>query len=214
MKKKVKKAAAKKPRINIANMITLSRMALAPVIAATFFLDRAGMPLFYARIITIALIIIAELTDAFDGYAARKFGQVSDMGKILDPFADSFYRFTIFATFMATGYFPLWILLVFFYRDSIVSTLRILSGLSGVALAARMSGKIKAWVQAVGTFAVLALDLMRFNPFVNFDRMFGTAIPYQPIMFWVFAVVAAYTLYSGIDYLAGSYKLWGRLIKS
>jgi cardiolipin synthase len=188
-------------RFPLANMLTLTRVLLAPIVAGSFFLDRVGVPLFAARLVTVGLVMLCELSDAFDGFAARRFNQVSDIGKILDPFADSFYRFTIFASFMAVGYMPLGMLLIFFYRDSIVSMLRIVSGLGGIAMSARISGKLKAVVQATGMFAVFAVDLVRYNPFMP---SLAEALPWNAIIFWIFAAVAAYTLYSAIDYTLGS----------
>lgn len=187
----------------IPNAITLTRVALAPVIAFTFFLT---IDTFNARLLALILMIIAELTDLFDGIAARKLGVVSDVGKILDPFSDSLYRFTIFASFMAIGYMPLWMLLIFFYRDSLASMLRILSALKGTAMSARMSGKIKAFVQAFAMFAVMLTDLIRFNPFVKITK----EIDYEQIIFISLLIAAIYTLYSGVDYLIGSYKIWGK----
>ncbi|MEK6796465.1 MAG: CDP-alcohol phosphatidyltransferase family protein [Spirochaetota bacterium] len=205
-----KKRPAKRFSLNYANIITLSRVVLAPIIAGSFFLDAFGWPIFTARIVSLVLIVIAELTDMFDGMAARAMKSVSDTGKVFDPFADSFYRFSIFAAFTALGYLPLWMLLVFFYRDSLVSVVRTLSGLKGTAMAARISGKVKAVVQAAGTFIVILVDLVRYNPFGNIADQARTFIPYESIIFWTFALITVYTAYSAVDYLAGSYKVWGK----
>lgn len=207
---KKKRTPPKKKGLNYANIITLSRVVLAPVIAGSFFLDALGWPVFTARLVSLALIIIAELTDMFDGMAARKFNIVSDTGKVFDPFADSFYRFSIFAAFAALGYLPLWMLLVFFYRDSLVSVVRVLSGLRGTAMAARMSGKVKAVIQAAGTFIVIAVDLVRYNPFGNVADRLRAYIPYESVIFWTLLAVTVYTAYSAVDYLAGSRNTWGK----
>lgn len=206
-------------RRHIPNAITLLRVGFAPIIVFSFFLGTNTISLadgttlssglgilspFTARIITLALIIFAELTDAFDGFAARKMNLVSEVGKVLDPFADSIYRLTIFTTFVALRYIPFWMLLIFIYRDSLASFVRILSARKGTMMAARISGKIKAIVQATGMFVVLAVDLVRFNPF----HPIAPTPLFHSIMFYTFLAVAAYTFYSGIDYLVGSYTLW------
>lgn len=193
----------------IPNAVTLSRAALAPLIAYLIItgsehIASGSEDAFALRVAALIIMIIAELTDALDGFLARKLEVVSSVGKVLDPFADSLYRFTVFAAFFASGYMPIWTLLVFFYRDSLASFLRILSALKGTAMAARMSGKVKAVVQATAVFLVMAMDLLRINPWENPD------LPYDRVIFISFIAAAGYTFYSGIDYLIGSYKFLGK----
>lgn len=197
--------------------LSLSRIFVAPIIALLLFagknvvlLPNGGeyvtglgcIPTFYARIIAIIVMICAELTDALDGYFARKYNVVSDMGKVLDPFADSVYRFSLFASFALMGYLPLWALLAFFYRDSLSSFMRILSALKGVAMGARISGKLKTLFNGIVCFGALALDLLRYNPIVRID------IPYQTIISSAFSLAAIFALISGVDYFIASRPLW------
>src|SRR5205085_953924 len=98
--------------------------------------------------VLLALVIVAELTDLFDGMAARRRNQVTELGKILDPMADSIFRLSVFLAFtQGIVALPLWLVLLFFYRDSIISMLRTICALRGFTLAARFSGKVKAVVQ-------------------------------------------------------------------
>jgi CDP-diacylglycerol--glycerol-3-phosphate 3-phosphatidyltransferase len=128
----------------MANFVTLLRIFFA--IPACILLFH-GTPL--AIVGAIVLLNYVELSDAIDGHVARLYGEVSDIGKLLDPLVDTLTRFTIFAAFMAMGIMPLWMLLIFFYRDMIVSYIRSMAAMKKVAMGARFSGKVKALFQGI-----------------------------------------------------------------
>lgn len=145
--------------------------------------------------ILLSLIILAEFTDVLDGYVARKLNQVTDLGKILDPMADSIYRISIFLSFtLPPVSIPIWVIFILLYRDLAISTLRTICAFKGLILAARMSGKIKAVVQGVSVVCILI--------FMIYESM-GT-LTMSDVSFYssIVAIVAAlYTLYSGVDYI-------------
>lgn len=145
--------------------------------------------------ILLFLLGVSELSDAFDGYIARKYNQVTDLGKILDPMADSIYRISVFLTFtLEPVRLPMLIIFVFLYRDSVVSTLRTICALKGFALAARRSGKIKAVIQAVAAFIVILLMIPWSLGYLPTQKLhqFST---------WVVGFAAVYSLFSGLDYI-------------
>ena len=133
-----------------ANWLTAARIFMSPFFVLIFVQE--GL---WARIAALLLIIASELTDAFDGALARKRGEVTDFGKLLDPLADSISRITVFVAFMWSGLIPWWMLLVFIYRDSTVATMRTICAYRGEVVAARVSGKIKAIVQATAIITIL-----------------------------------------------------------
>lgn len=143
----------------------------------------------------ILLMAVSELSDAFDGYLARKTNQVTDLGKILDPMADSISRISVFLTFtQGVVGLPLALVFIFIYRDSVISTLRTICALRGFALAARKSGKIKAVLQGIAAFFILFL-------MVPYSLNQISAETVHRLSMWVVSGVAAYTLYSGVDYI-------------
>lgn len=145
--------------------------------------------------ILLFLFGVSELSDAFDGYVARRYNQVTDLGKILDPMADSIYRISVFLTFTRPPVnLPLLLVFVFLYRDSVISTLRTICALRGFALAARASGKIKAIIQAGSAFLILLL-------LIPFSMGFISQSTLHTIAFAVTGVAALYALYSGVEYL-------------
>jgi CDP-diacylglycerol--glycerol-3-phosphate 3-phosphatidyltransferase len=145
--------------------------------------------------ILLFLLGVSELSDAFDGYIARKYNQVTDLGKILDPMADSISRISVFLTFTLDPIrLPMLLIFVFLYRDSVVSTLRTICALKGIALAARLSGKIKAVVQAISAFFILAMLIPHSLGYLSTETLHSVST-------WIVALAAIYTLFSGYDYI-------------
>lgn len=145
--------------MGIATVLTLLRILMGPLFLLVYvYYDAWGVPLKWMPYCLLALMTISELSDAFDGFFARRRNQVTDLGKVLDPMADSIFRISVFLTFTkgAVG-LPLLLIFVFIYRDMVISTLRTVCALRGVALAARLSGKIKAVIQAVTGFFIIIL---------------------------------------------------------
>jgi CDP-diacylglycerol--glycerol-3-phosphate 3-phosphatidyltransferase len=160
-----------KDLVNVPNILSVSRMVLT--IPAVFLLLDGG-PL--ALLLAIVLLNYLELTDATDGYIARARNQVTDVGKLLDPMFDSLCRFTVFATLLTMEILPLWMLLIFFYRDVSVSYYRAFSAQRNVTMAARISGKVKAVVQGIG---VLLVCIIMFSQQLQQDpQPFSDAVYY------------------------------------
>jgi CDP-diacylglycerol--glycerol-3-phosphate 3-phosphatidyltransferase len=141
------------------------------------------------------LLIICECSDVFDGMLARKRNQVSDLGKVLDPMADSVTHISLFLTF-TQGFvqLPLMLVLVFLYRDFFVTTLRTLCALRGVALAARFSGKMKTILQAGVALLIVALMI----PYAH--GVISLAV-FQQISLFAIWIAAFYTALSIGDYI-------------
>lgn len=193
--------------MSIANYLTFSRILIAPIFLL-FYLehDALGISNVVLPYVLLALLGISELSDAFDGYLARKYNQVTDLGKVLDPMADSIARISVFLTFtLEPVKLPMILVFVFLYRDSVVSTLRTICALKGFALAARTSGKIKAVVQAVAAFIVLLLMIPHSLGYLSTEELHdaGTLIV---------SLAAIYTLYSGIEYINSNWPLIAKFL--
>ena len=179
-----------RPTMNISNLMTISRLVLSPVFIAVFLSH--GL---WAKIAALAIVSINELTDLFDGIIARRRGETTDFGKIVDPLADSVSRFTIFLCFLYAGYAPVWMIAFLFYRDIVVSYLRTLAGVHGTVLAARRSGKFKAMAQGPSIVVILILDVYREV----------TPLPwFHTFTFYLIGFVTIVTIISGIDYVIGN----------
>lgn len=175
--------------LNWPNTLSLLRACLGvPVIA---FVTYGGAEAWIAAIVIMGL---AEITDALDGILARRSGRVTDIGKVIDPMADSLYRALVFLSFLAVGWMSVWLVAVIFARDIVVAYVRTLSQQLGVTMAARASGKFKAAVQAFAQFSTLVL-------YAAAD--WGFDIPAMEISTTLLIIAAIFTAYSGVDYVRG-----------
>lgn len=157
--------------------------------------DLLGIPFALLPYLLLFLLCVSELSDAFDGYFARKLHQVTDLGKLLDPMADSIYRISVFLTFTQPPVrLPLLLVFVFLYRDSVISTLRTICALRGFALAARTAGKIKAVLQATAVISI-ALLLIPYSLGVLSEMLL------RVISISIVSLSAIYALFSGAEYI-------------
>ncbi len=187
--------------MSIALILTLSRILLGPVFLVVYLYSQDfGISVALLPYILLALAGISELSDAFDGALARKQNKVTDLGKLLDPMADSIFRLSVLLAFTQGAIqLPLLLVCIFFYRDTIISTLRTLCALRGIALAARLSGKIKAVIQATVVFFILILMV---------PYSLGCLDPqlFRAMSFYSVLIAALYTLYSGAEYIFANRK--------
>ena len=187
---------------NPALILTASRLFFAPGFAYFFLaavrghLASPNLPWLFAAI---AAVMLIELSDAFDGFVARARNEVTALGKIFDPICDSLSRLTIFLCFVLVGIMPLWLFLIFMYRDGILNLIRIMNAANGTVLAAKKSGKLKAIIQALGTFLVL-MALLSPPLHWGIPQYFAG----RHIGFWIMLIPAAITFLSMFDYLIPS----------
>jgi CDP-diacylglycerol--glycerol-3-phosphate 3-phosphatidyltransferase len=194
--------------MSIAHYFTLLRVIIGPIFLFVYLqYEMLHISLVTLPYILLILLGISEFTDACDGYLARRYNQVTDLGKILDPMADSIYRISVFLTFTLPPInLPMILIFIFLYRDSAISTLRTICALKGFALAARPSGKLKAAIQALAACVVILLLI----PY-SLGRLFPDALHF--ISTSIVSVAAIYTLFSGIDYIYANRHYIIKLLK-
>ena len=182
--------------MGLALFLTLIRIFLSPFFILVYlFYQPLGLSLPVMSLILVGLFILCELSDIFDGIVARKFDQVTDLGKVLDPMSDSLVRVTMLLGFtQGIVKLPLMLVLIFLFRDVMISTLRTLCALRGTALAARMTGKLKAVIQAVAIGGIISMLVLYSQGWIYIDTVQSTS-------FYLVLVAAVYTLFSGLEYL-------------
>ena len=191
--------------MNLPNYLTLFRLFISPIFLLIYVLGPdIGLTASSIPFCLLFLLFISELTDAFDGYLARKYNQVTDFGKLMDPLADSVARLTEFLCFTQPPVnVPLWLIFMFFYRDSVISTLRTICALRGYALAARTSGKVKAVLQATAVFVVILLMIPHSKGLISDGEL-------TYISTWIVGIVAFYSISSVVDYIYANRHYLGR----
>ena len=172
-----------------ASKITLLRVVLIPIYLVFMYLSQGSFGLWMA--IAMAVFIIASLTDFVDGHIARKYNQVSDFGKFLDPLADKLLVIAAMAMFCEWGKFPAWAIMIVLTREFAVTGLRLVAVGKGTVIAAGWSGKVKT----ASTIICLCIWM---------------AFPTSQMIGWIAtAVIIATTVYSGVEYFMQNRKcLW------
>ena len=131
--------------MTLASKITLVRVLLIPAYLATMYLSggQAGLWMY----ISLAIFIVASLTDYVDGYIARTYNQVTDFGKFLDPLADKLLTIAAMAMFCEWAVFPAWALMLVLTREFAVSGLRMVAGPKGKVIAAGKGESLRPHLQ-------------------------------------------------------------------
>jgi CDP-diacylglycerol---glycerol-3-phosphate 3-phosphatidyltransferase len=182
--------------VNLPNKITISRICLIPlflvIILAPFSWGewRTGtVSIPVTHLVGAFIFIVASTTDWIDGYYARKYNMVTNLGKFLDPLADKLLVSAALIALVELGLAPAWAAIVIISREFAVTGLRLVLAGGGEVVAANMLGKIKTWAQIVAISALLLHNL----PFELIS------FPFATIALWV-AVI--FTIVSGWDYFA------------
>ncbi len=168
--------------MNTANKLTLLRVLMIPAFMVLL--------LFGLRWTSLAVFILASLTDLLDGYIARHYDQVSDFGKFLDPLADKLLVLSAMLIFVEWGRMPSWALMVVLTREFAVSGLRMVAASAGKVLAAGWSGKVKTAATMVGLCLMIAFSC-------------------QELDWGVTAVIVGTTVWSGCEYFVKNWRCLG-----
>lgn len=175
------RSGAEVPVLNIANVLTVLRIALVPVFVVLFFVAGAQEP--WWRVGAFVVFAVAMATDYVDGYLARRLGLVTDFGKIADPIADKALMAAAMISLSLVGELFWWVTAVILVREVGITLWR-LFGVDHVVAAGR-GGKLKTVTQTVG-LGMLILPLPHWV---------------WPVEWVVVGVAVVLTVYTGIDYL-------------
>lgn len=174
-----------------ASKITLVRVAFIPLYMILMYLS-GGTPGLYMWL-ALGVFILASVTDYIDGYIARKYNQVTDFGKFLDPLADKLLTIAAMVMFCQWDVFPAWALMIVLTREFGVTGLRLVAVGKGTVIAAGKSGKFKTASSMIGLCVLMAF-------------------PTLPVLAWiVVAVIVLTTVYSGAEYFIQNWNcLWDK----
>lgn len=139
--------------MTLPNKLTVTRIMFSPVFFLIFILSNQTSGLISKVLLIAAWCIFAygEISDVLDGYIARKYSLVSDLGKIMDPFADVVSRLTYFLCFVIIGIMPVFAFYIILLRELIVTFIRMVLIKSGTAMAASIWGKVKAVIYFISS---------------------------------------------------------------
>ncbi|KZZ82778.1 MULTISPECIES: CDP-diacylglycerol--glycerol-3-phosphate 3-phosphatidyltransferase [Bacillaceae] len=182
--------------MNLPNKITVSRILLIPVFMFIMLypfdwgmVSILGTEMPASQFTGALLFILASVTDWIDGYYARKYNLVTNLGKFLDPLADKLLVSAALIILVEMGLAPAWMVIIIISREFAVTGLRLILANEGEVVAANSLGKIKTWTQIIAISALL-LNNFPFEPL---------HIPFAQFALWV---AVFFTIISGWDYFA------------
>lgn len=173
---------------NLPLWITLSRVFVAPVIVYALSVES-----FWWDIFSAVLFIVASATDYFDGYYARKYNAVSNMGKFMDPIADKILVSCILVMLIPLERIDPYMVMVILARDLLIGGLRQVAAADQIIISAQASGKWKTALQMIAIPAVIVGE-----------RAWG--IPFDKIGYWALWISTVLSVTSGLEYVLGYLK--------
>lgn len=174
------------PLYTVPNVLSIIRGLTGPLVLALITFATT-----WSFTLALSLMVLAELSDFFDGEIARRYSQETEFGRLVDPICDSIYHLSVFLAFMAMHWMPAWMLFVIYARDLIVPYVRTFARQAGHDLQIRTSGKIKTAVHAVTQIGVMTIALGIFGQNMTTGGQF-------PFVLLLFATGAS--IYSLVDY--------------
>lgn len=203
--------------MNLPNKLTIFRILLIPIIMFVYSIDHLRTTwilwpnLSQANFIILILIFIGALTDFLDGYIARKYNLVTNLGKFLDPIADKLLTATGFIILLdinlrnqivsggvAPTLFTWWMAIIIFAREFMVTGIRLLAAEQKKVIAASWYGKIKTTLQFVTIIFLLAGG----SVYVEGVTLYNIATWYDIVAKILLIAMLAITIFSGYDYIA------------
>lgn len=176
-----------------ASKVTMARIALIPVFFVVMLWKFPGHD-----IIALLIFAVASVTDSVDGYIARKYNQVSNFGKFVDPLADKLLVISALLIFVQWGQMPAWAAMLIVTREFAVTGLRLIAVEGGLVIPAGTSGKVKTVI------SVLAICVMLTG--LHSAVIFKGVLTLNGLCVWLMVLS---TVYSGVEYFIRNRKLLG-----
>lgn len=180
--------------MNWANRLTLSRLLLTVLFVAALSSSWA-----YARTSALIIFLIAGLTDFIDGEIARRYGSITNFGKLMDPLVDKIMMAAAFISLVPLKAVPAWAATAVVARDFLITGLRLMASAKGRVLAAERLGKQKTSWQVITVIFFLGLLAIAELRYAN-ERStwwFRAWHDAGPVLVWI---TVALTIYSGLGY--------------
>ena len=192
--------------MNLPNALTIFRVILTPIFI--YLLFNSSM---YSNLYALIIFILASVTDAFDGYYARKYNIETEFGNFLDPLADKILVSSAFISFYLLDLIKLWMVVVILSRDFFITCLRIVMKKNGQSLKTSRIAKSKTAVQLILIIFILiflAVEKMEASMF----SLFGNIILEYNIVYNATFIVSIFTFYTGFRYFQNNYDIIKKIV--
>jgi CDP-diacylglycerol--glycerol-3-phosphate 3-phosphatidyltransferase len=182
-------------KLNIANSLTLLRIALTPVFIIFLFYDHS-----YAKLWALMVFLVASITDALDGYFARKHDQVTEQGRFLDPLADKILILSALISFAVLEIIPFWMVGLIIFRDLFITGLRVVMNNKGFQMVTSNIAKAKTSFQVVIIVTILLYLGSARLPF-EWSADYIQLIREYELIYYLTLLITVFTVFTGIAYI-------------
>ena len=189
--------------MTLPNQLTTLRIILVPVFVALLLQKDP-----YLKLFGVVVFTVASLTDAYDGYHARKYGEITRLGAFLDPLADKLLITSAFLLYVAQGYLALWMVLLVAARDILITVLRVYAEYRDRPVVTSKEAKYKTVAQNLFAYVVMAFILMKEDQF--FGKRVAAAtdeVLRSGYLDYVMLAITLFTVWTGISYLISNWNL-------
>ncbi len=190
-------------KLNFPNILTISRVVITPIFLLAILME--SLP--HRFLIACIIFSIASITDAVDGYLARKNNQITNFGKFLDPIADKILTTSALLAFMSMGLCNIWIVMLVLTREFAIASVRMIAAAGGVVIPANVWGKIKTISQMVFTILIMILGEVYYIVEKSYTDLFERLPNLSHISNGLLWITAILTVISGVIYLKDSRKI-------
>lgn len=183
--------------MTIPNQLTVTRIILTPIFALLFLSSDKTL-----NQISLIVFLIAALTDWYDGWLARKYNYISELGKFLDPLADKILTSTAFFAFVYVGLLNFWMVLIVVIRDLIVTLLRVYGQYKNRTFSTSFLAKLKTSLQMIFLYYLLLVYIGIEKELFSFiDRSWNNILLNKDFINYPMLFITIITVYTGIEYL-------------
>ena len=189
--------------IALPNQLTLLRILLTPLFVGLLL---SKDPLFIQ--IALVVFVVAALTDWYDGWAARRLGYGSRLGKFLDPLADKILSSAALLTFVHLELVEAWMVWVIVGRDIIVTAFRAYAEWKDKPIVTAFTAKVKTFSEIVAIFYILILYTLRHTPLVwrDYESIIKSLMD-KSVLNGLMFLITVFTVWTGIVYLVENRKM-------
>jgi CDP-diacylglycerol--glycerol-3-phosphate 3-phosphatidyltransferase len=181
--------------MNFPNLLTVLRIIIA-LIAPLMLIENQ----LWVRIVAGVFILAAMITDFVDGWYARKYNQVTKLGKILDPIADKVLIFITFSVFVYLDILSVWWIIPIFLREIVVTLYRFVFLSKNIVIAASQSGKIKTVVQML-TIGIVYFWFITHHHYREYHYSW-----FNYLLNFALLITLIVTIQSGLDFIVNNWK--------
>ena len=195
--------------MTLPNQLTILRIVLSPLFLYFFLSEEIWM-----KQVSIAIYIVAALSDWYDGWLARKFNYITSWGKFWDPLADKILTSFAFISFALVDLIPFWMVMIIVGRDLLVTLLRVYADVKNYMFSTSYYAKWKTMLQMIFLYYLLILYVAKSTPeiFLKYENLI-TMLLDKNLIYGVALFVTLITLHSGYLYLRRNWSIINRIFK-